>query len=157
MTVAQRAAGMTLLSEVLSARGYEKVQQIMQADEVNKINEESNPRGPSGRRNGRGVGSPSDMFGEDLYYISFLGRPSEKDPWMLQFGGHHLALNITIAGERGVLTPTLIGAQPALFKVGGKTIRPLGNESDKALALGRNRKSNRYFIFPASESFVGYS
>ena len=29
---------------------------------------------------------------------------------MLEFGGHHLALNLTIAGERGVLTPTLTGA-----------------------------------------------
>jgi Protein of unknown function (DUF3500) len=75
------------------------------------------------------------MFGKDLYYISILGMPSEKDPWMLQFGGHHLALNITIAGERGVLTPTLTGAQPALYTSGGKTIRPLGQESDKALAL----------------------
>jgi hypothetical protein len=31
---------------------------------------------------------------------------------MIQFGGHHLALNVTIAGEHGVLTPTLTGAQP---------------------------------------------
>jgi hypothetical protein len=54
---------------------------------------------------------------------------------MFQFGGHHLALNITIAGERGVLTPTLTGAQPALYTVNGKTVRPLGQESDKAFAL----------------------
>jgi len=33
------------------------------------------------------------MFGRDLDYVSFLGMPSEKNPWMLQFGGHHLALN----------------------------------------------------------------
>jgi hypothetical protein len=54
---------------------------------------------------------------------------------MLQFGGHHLALNVTIAGEQGILTPTLTGAQPALYTVNGKTVRPLGGESDKALAL----------------------
>jgi hypothetical protein len=54
---------------------------------------------------------------------------------MLQFGGHHLALNITIAGSKGVLTPTLTGAQPASFQLDGKTVRPLGRESDKALAL----------------------
>jgi hypothetical protein len=75
------------------------------------------------------------MFGKDLYYISLLGTPSEKTPWMLQFGGHHLALNITIDGERGILTPTLTGAQPALFTENGKTVRPLGGESDKAIAL----------------------
>ena len=75
------------------------------------------------------------MFGSDLYYISFLGTPSTTRKWMLQFGGHHLALNITIAGSQGVLTPTLTGAQPAAFNLNGKTVRPLGRESDKALAL----------------------
>jgi hypothetical protein len=75
------------------------------------------------------------MFGRDLFYLSILGTPSEKEPWMLQFGGHHLALNITIAAERGILTPTLTGAQPALYTLNGKTVRPLGQESDKGIAL----------------------
>jgi hypothetical protein len=75
------------------------------------------------------------MFGSSLYYISFLGAPSTTAPWMLQFGGHHLALNITISGSQGVLTPTLTGAQPAMFKLNGKTIRPIGRESDKAITL----------------------
>ena len=90
-------------------------------------------RGGPGGRGGRGGGG--DMFGSDLYYISFLGTPSMTNPWMLQFGGHHLALNITMAGNKGVLTPTLTGAQPATFQLNGKTIRPIGRESDKALAL----------------------
>jgi hypothetical protein len=118
MNPAQRSAAMALVSSALSPRGLEKVQQIMDGDEANKINGGNNP-----------------MFGKDLYYVSFLGTPSEKDPWILQFGGHHLALNITIAGERGVLTPTLTGAQPALYTLNGKTVRPLGQESDKAVAL----------------------
>jgi Protein of unknown function (DUF3500) len=92
------------------------------------------PKGPGGP-GGRGPNGGGDMFGSDLYYISFLGTPSITSPWMLQFGGHHLALNITIAGSAGVLTPTLTGAQPASFKLDGKTIRPIGRESDKALAL----------------------
>ena len=94
------------------------------------------------------IGLPSGTVqssGKDLYYVSILGTPSETNPWMLQFGGHHLALNITIAGEQGVLTPTLTGAQPALYTMDGKTVRPLGQESDKALALlnaldGKQRK-----------------
>lgn len=118
MTAAQQTAAMALVSSVLSPRGYEKVQQIMEGDQVLKTKEGNNP-----------------IFGKDLYYISFLGKPSEKDPWMLQFGGHHLALNITIDGVRGILTPTLTGAQPALYTLDGKTVRPLGQESDKALAL----------------------
>lgn len=118
MNEKQRTAALALLTATLSKRGYEKVQQIVEADETLKQNERGN-----------------NMFGKDLYYFSFLGTPSEKEPWMLQFGGHHLALNITIAGDKGILTPTLTGAQPALYTLNGKTVRPLGQESDKALAL----------------------
>jgi hypothetical protein len=118
LNATQRVAAFAVLSATLSRQGFEKVQRIMEADEM--------LRQASGGR---------PTFGKDLYYISILGTPSEKTAWMLQFGGHHLALNITIAGERGVLTPSLIGAQPALYTSNGATIRPLGQESDKALAL----------------------
>lgn len=118
LTASQRSAALALVASVLSKRGFEKIQQIMEADGVLARNENNNR-----------------MFGQDLYYISILGTPSPTAPWMLQFGGHHLALNVTVAGERGVLTPTLTGAQPALYTVNGKTVRPLGQESDKALAL----------------------
>ena len=118
LSATQRSAALALVSFALSRRGFEKVQQIMDADETLKANERNNP-----------------MFGKDLYYISILGTPSEKEPWMLQFGGHHLALNITVAGDHGILTPTLTGAQPALYTINGKTVRPLGPESDKAFAL----------------------
>src|SRR6201992_1630813 len=43
MTPAQRSAAMALLSSVLSPKGFEKVQQIMEGDEVNKTNEASQP------------------------------------------------------------------------------------------------------------------
>jgi hypothetical protein len=118
LSASQRSAALALVSSALSRRGFEKVQQIMEGDETLKANEKNNP-----------------IFGKDLFYISILGTPSEKEPWMLQFGGHHLALNVTIAGEHGILTPTLTGAQPALYTLNGKTIRPLGQESDKASAL----------------------
>ncbi len=118
LTPAQRSTALALVSSALSRGGFEKVQEIMEGDEVLKNNEGSNP-----------------MFGKDLYFISILGKPSEKDPWILQFGGHHLALNITIAGERGILTPSLTAAQPALYTMNGKTVRPLGRENDKAFAL----------------------
>jgi hypothetical protein len=154
MTAAQRSAAMALVSSALSQRGFEKVQQIMDGDEMLKGTEGNGRRGggpppgrgpngpPAGNGDGRGGGRPGNgrggsdpMFGKDIYYISILGTPSEKNPWMLQFGGHHLALNITIAGERGILTPTLTGAQPGLYNVNGKIVRPLGQESDKSLAL----------------------
>jgi hypothetical protein len=155
MNPAQASAAMALVSSALSARGLEKVQQIMEGDEVLKATDGNGQGGrgrggpppgrgpggpPPGNGDGRGGGRPGNgggglLFGKDLYFISILGTPSEKNPWMLQFGGHHLALNITIIGERGILTPTLTGAQPSLYTLNGKTVRPLGPESDKALAL----------------------
>jgi hypothetical protein len=156
MSAPQREGAMKLLATVLSPMGLEKVEQIRQADDDFKAN--GSKRGPGGRagrgpmgpppgngpppglggpggRGGRGGPPGGDLFGSDLYYISFLGKPSTTSPWMLQFGGHHLALNITIAGSKGVLTPTLTGAQPAAFQLNGKTVRPVGRESDKGLAL----------------------
>ncbi|MBV9759922.1 MAG: DUF3500 domain-containing protein [Acidobacteriaceae bacterium] len=158
MTSQQRAAALNLLTVVLSPMGYGKVNEIRLADDDFKVNgSKRGPRGggppPNGPTPGGGSGGPpppfpgaraggpgarpptGEMFGSDLYYISFLGTPSTNIPWMLQFGGHHLALNITVAGSAGVLTPTLTGAQPATFHLNGKTIRPIGRESDKALAL----------------------
>ena len=89
------------------------------------------------------------MFGKDLYYISFLGTPSEKTPWMLQFGGHHLALNVTIDGDQGILTPTLTGAQPALYWDGRKDSATTGpGERQSVGAAGTHwmttRKSRRF-------------
>jgi hypothetical protein len=160
LSESQSAAAMDLMAVVLSPMGLEKVNQIRLADDDFKTN--GSKRGPGGggprggnggppggggpppQFGGRGPGGPGgsgpggEMFGKDLYYISFLGTPSTSAPWMLQFGGHHLAVNITIAGSKGVLTPTLTGAQPATFTFDGKTIRPIGRESDKAVALLRS-------------------
>jgi len=121
LNAAQRTAAMALVSAALSAKGLQKVNEIMEGDEVLKT-------GAASR------GNPN-MFGKDFYYISILGTPSEKAPWILQFGGHHLALNITVAGDKGTLTPSLTAAQPGLYTLNGKQVRPLAGESDKAAAL----------------------
>ena len=120
LSASQKKVAMDLLAAALSKRGYEKVLAIVEGDEA--LKNASGGRGPA-------------MFGRDLFYISFLGKPSVKDPWMLQFGGHHLALNLTIVGADGILTPSLTAAQPAKYTVDGKTVRPLGAENDKAFAL----------------------
>jgi hypothetical protein len=117
LTPPQRAAAMAVLAAALSPQGYEKVVEIVDGDERLKRNE----NGP--------------MFGRDNYYIAFLGQPSATDPWMLQFGGHHLGLNITLAGAESTLAPSHTGAQPAHYEVESRTVRPLGHETDKAFAL----------------------
>jgi hypothetical protein len=124
LTAAQRAAVMSLLSVALSRDGFRKVGDIMRGDEVLR---DAGGRGPRG---GRGP-----AFGEDEYYLAFLGMPSASTPWMLQFGGHHLAINLTLAGSQASMTPSLPAAQPASYTVEGRTVRPLGQENDKAFAL----------------------
>ena len=121
LNTAQRTAAMNLLATALSDRGLQKVKAIVEGDEVLKTTE-------SGRN-----GEP--IFGRDIYYIALLGTPSLAEPWMIQFGGHHLAINLTIVDKSNVLTPTLTGAQPASYKLDGETVRPLGRENDKSFAL----------------------
>ena len=120
LTATQRAAVMSLLQAALSADGYRKATEIMRGDEVL-------------RKQGGGGGKV--VFGEDEYYLAFLGAPSTTNPWMLQFGGHHLAINLTLAGNQAGMTPSLPAAQPAQYSFEGKEIRPLGDENDKAFAL----------------------
>jgi hypothetical protein len=131
---------MKLLARVLSPMGLEKVNEIREADDDYKVHGSQyrpgsgggSPGGPPAGQNGTHGGPPArvprppvpqggqcafsrdDLFGSNLYYISFLGKPSTVTPWMLQFGGHHLALNITIAGSKGVLATTLTGASRRL-------------------------------------------
>lgn len=116
----QRDDVMKILAASLSKMGYEKVEGIIQGDEV--LREQSG-----------GNGTP--MFGRDQFYVSLMGKPSTTEPWMIQFGGHHLALNITVVGKENILTPSLIAVQPARYTHDGRTVRPLGRETDVALEL----------------------
>ena len=113
LTPPQRAAVMSLLTVALSRDGYRKVTEIMRGDEVLR-----NDRGlgrrraaapnagrgappPGGQNGGRGRGAGGGViFGEDEYYLAFVGTPSVTAPWMLQFGGHHLAINLTLREAR---------------------------------------------------------
>lgn len=139
LTAEQRAAVTRLLTTALSRDGYRKVTEIMRGDEVLRATSGGNgPRGgapagpPGGGGGGRGGGL---IFGEDQYYLAFVGTPSTTTPWMLQFGGHHLAINLTMAGAQASMTPSLPAAQPATYTIEGREIRPLGKENDKAFAL----------------------
>ncbi|GAB6968163.1 DUF3500 domain-containing protein [Komagataeibacter kakiaceti JCM 25156] len=117
LTAAQHAAAMTLLRVLLSARGYQKVLDIMGSDQA------------------LADGGTPFASGRAVYTIALFGAPSESAPWMVQFGGHHLGLNVVIDGTHGIMTPTLTGAQPAVYQAGEKTVRVLAGENDRAFAL----------------------
>jgi hypothetical protein len=121
LTAAQRTLAMAAVAAVLSKGGYQKVVDIMDGDQQ-----------LADRQGGRGG---RVMFGADQYYLAIFGKPSAAQPWMVQFGGHHLGVNVTVIGKHFVLTPTHTGAQPALFKRGGRDVRPLGLENDAGFKL----------------------
>jgi hypothetical protein len=132
ITSRQREAALALVTAALSQSGYRKVTDIMNGDEVLK-NRGGGRTG--GRPGGGGTGRGGIQFGLDEYYLALLGTPSVTAPWMIQFGGHHLAINVTVVGQDNVLTPSLPATQPARYVLNGQTIRPLGNENDKGFAL----------------------
>ncbi len=116
-----RTLAMDAVAAVLSKSGYQKIVDIVDADQ--KLADQEGQNGPDA------------MFGADQYYLAIFGKPSATAPWMLQFGGHHLGLNVTVIGKHFVLTPTHTGAQPTLFERNGKEVRPLGVENDTAFKL----------------------
>ena len=124
MTPAQQDAALALVAAVLSRTGFQKVMNIVNADQQLEVT--SAPQRGAGNR---------VRFGRAEYYVAILGTPTADARWMMQFGGHHLAINVTVAGQQSVLTPTHTGAQPATYTLNGQTIRPLGAENDKAFKL----------------------
>lgn len=124
MTPVQEKAALALLSATLSRDGFQKVMAIVDADQV--LETRSAPTRPA---------NAAIRFGRAEFFVAVLGKPSTAERWMMQFGGHHLAINVTLAAGQSVLTPTHTGAQPASFSFEGKTVRPLGDENDKAFTL----------------------
>jgi len=93
-----------------SMEGYEKFMTIRAADDY--------------------LGSMQSGYGSGNYFIAFLGTPSTTGKWMLQYGGHHTAVNIMFdAGAMVSLTPLHEGVEPHTgFTINGVTYtNPLTN------------------------------
>jgi hypothetical protein len=137
MTEEQQQAALEILQAALSEEGYQKTIGNMVSDQAN-LNQ---------------TGESEDLFGAGLYYFAVFGTPSETEPWMLQYGGHHYAINLTISGQDNVLTPSFTGVQPSEYTLEeaadlpafvptdglqagpDRTIRPMGDENDLAFEL----------------------
>ncbi len=73
-------------------------------------------------------------WGAGNYFIAFLGAPSASAPWELQFGGHHISLNLTFNGHLPSATPMFFGAEPVKFTTpDGKAHAPMQRQS---MAMG---------------------
>lgn len=107
-----------ILAAALSQEGLTQVNQITTADGVLAAS-----------------GGQNLDFGADHYWIRFVGTPSDSAAWTIQYGGHHLAVNVTVVGSNMTMAPTLWGAQPAMYAVTGVGVEPLSGETNKAFEM----------------------
>lgn len=125
MSASQREASTKLLQTFLSAKGFDKAEQIRDLERVLKEIE----------GNGRFLRDP------EIYYFTVFGEPSLNGNWGFRYEGHHLAFNWTFAGGLGIASsPQFFGTNPAEVSAeslgGSKTgLRVLGREEDIARGL----------------------
>ena len=118
----QKALAHALLASGLSQKGFVKTETIISLEEVLHAIEQ-----------GRG-----NVRDPELYYFVVFGNPDTiggLEPWGWRLEGHHLSLNFTIIGDKGVAGgPLFMGSNPAEVKSGPRQgLRVLGEEED----LGR--------------------
>ncbi|MDN4501138.1 DUF3500 domain-containing protein [Alteromonadaceae bacterium BrNp21-10] len=126
MTDKQRTAAWSILEASLSAKGVDLSQRIMHTDRT--LAELNN----------------SQFLDEDLYFLTIMGNPSETEPWGWQLDGHHLVINFFVVGDQVVMTPTFLGAEPAVAtsgKYSGNEV--LQAEQDMGMAFMQSLTSSQ--------------
>lgn len=104
MSETQRTALFDFLSASLSRDGYKKVGDILAAEAFLS----KDPR------------ASRLMWAPENYWFAFYGKPHATDAWGWQFGGHHLAVNISFKDGKIIsLSPTFLGTEPATFTLDG--------------------------------------
>jgi hypothetical protein len=115
LTTAQKTAALAVIqaaSGTSTNEGYSEFEQVRLADDYLGTN-----------------GGGATTYNANEYVIAFLGTPSTTGKWMLQFGGHHYAQNITYnAGAVVSGTPLHEGLEPLSFTTSGTTYTPLASE-----------------------------
>ncbi|MGW5360069.1 DUF3500 domain-containing protein [Actinopolymorpha pittospori] len=124
MDDAQQGLAMELLATGLSAAGTDRAGAIMALDAV--LRELEREAGVSNweRRDAK------------RYWFRVLGDPGGDAPWAWRVNGHHLAVHLTVVGDRVAGTPQFFGANPALVPSGPHAgLRTLPESEDLARVL----------------------
>ncbi|MEM9248740.1 MAG: DUF3500 domain-containing protein [Pseudomonadota bacterium] len=97
MTPVQKDAALDLLDTALSARGFEKAEQIMLQQDI--------------LRDEWGKGSADRN--RERFSVMIFGTPSATAPWAWRWEGHHLSLSFTLVGDEIVsVTPSAFSSEP---------------------------------------------
>lgn len=115
----QRELAFGLLRSALSAKGLKTTQDIMKLNGT--LAELTNN---------------SREYGEWLYWITIMGKPSAKEPWGWQLDGHHVIINYFVMGDQVVMTPVFMGSEPIRAESGKfQGTEVLQPEQEKGLAM----------------------
>jgi len=121
MSDTQRDRAFSLLRQSLSTEGFQTARDVMRLNETVM------------EMTGRFA-----EYGEDLYWMSIMGKPSTSDPWGWQIDGHHLIINYFVLGDQVVMTPTFLGSEPVHAKSGRYAgTRVFKADEDQGLAVIR--------------------
>jgi hypothetical protein len=107
MSPVQRDAALAVLDAGLSERGAREVRAVIALEPI---------LGDLERQVGRGNWIRRDP---GLYWLAIFGAPGHAEPWSWRIGGHHVAIQATIAGGEVVgAAPSFLGANPATVPSG---------------------------------------
>ena len=119
LDAAQQAALHNFLTTALSPEGYDKVMGTVGAEDALR----------------EALWARILRWSSDNYFLAFFGEPALGSAWGWQFGGHHLGVNVSVAGGRSYLSPTFVGIDPAVYERDGVTVMPLAAEEAAGRAL----------------------
>lgn len=97
----QKSMAFNLMQTSLSAKGLTLSKDIMKTDQTLKE-----------------LNNGSDAYDEELYWFTFMGTPSNTEPWGWQLDGHHLVINYFILGDQVVMSPVFMGGEPIITSSG---------------------------------------
>ena len=96
---------------------------------------------------------------DENYWLAFFGEPAEPGTWGWQFGGHHLAVNVTVSGGRSYMSPTFLGVEPATYESEGVVAEPLARHAAAGLdviqSLAGDLRSSAVVSGRPDETLVG--
>lgn len=114
-----QGAFLDLLAACTSARGFEKVRQLLSANLF--------------------LGELYDLrniMNEWSYHFLMFGMPSLTEPWGFSLYGHHAAFNCFVIGRQIVISPTFMGVEPNVIDRGaGNCFTLFAEEEAQGLAL----------------------
>ena len=119
LTEGQREQAFELMRTAFSAKGFKLSRDIMRLN----------------HHLGELTDRP-DRYSEWFYYFTFMGEPSETEPWGWQLDGHHLVVNYFVLGNQVVMSPLFTGSEPVFAESGRyEGTRVMEPERDKAYAV----------------------